>query len=202
MPGFLVAMEFNDSYAFRDYPRLTKYQRIHQELIPDMSGAPRGGHRRCKNCGELLAKWEEPLSGLIIKKRTYDISGTCDGVCVVSHKFKAVCRERGLSGLLFCPLPEDPDFFHIQATRIVAFDAERRNTRFLKKCAECGRYASVVGATPVFLKPGAAIGEREFVRSDLEFASADEKSPLILCGLLAGEALRDAGLRGLHLIPF
>jgi hypothetical protein len=52
----------------------------------------------------------------------------------------------------------------------------------------------------VFLKEGAVIPENGFVRTDLEFASHDEKSPVLLCGHLAAEALEHAELSGFDLV--
>ena len=204
MTGFTVDSLFNDSYAFRDRAAIredTPWYELHQTIVPNMSGTPRSGVRRCTNCGELLAKWDEPLTGLRIKKRRYDISCTYDGVTVVSHRFKDVYETNNLTGLKFIPLPDDPDFFQIQATDIVPFDANRRGTRFEKQCSVCGHYKSVVGATPVYLKDGSSIPDKGFVRTDLEFASDDEKSPLFLCGQTAGGILNAAKLKGLDLVP-
>ncbi|MBX3434362.1 MAG: hypothetical protein KF847_13650 [Pirellulales bacterium] len=188
-----------DSYAFRDYPELTENQRVHQEIIPDMSGNSRPGLRRCESCGELLDKWNESLAGLVVKKRKLDIGCTYDGVTVVSERFKAAYDAAGLSGLTFRQLPNDPTFYAIRPERAVKYDAERRGTRFVKQCPQCGCYESVVGATPIYLKPGSTIGASEFVRTDLEFGSDDEKSPLILCGESTADALNTAKLKGLDL---
>ena len=189
----------NDSYAFRRYPALTEGQHIHQEVVPDMSGASRPRVHRCEVCGELTQKWEEPLLGLVIRKRKYDISITYDGVLVVSQRFKSIFEAARLSGLQFRALPDDAEFYAAYAPKIVEFDAERRKTRFIKPCQRCGRFESVVGATPVYLKADCAIGVREFVRTDLEFGSHDEKHPLLLCGKDAAECLSGAQLRGLDL---
>jgi hypothetical protein len=166
-----------------------------------MSGASRPDVHRCETCGELTQKWKEPLSGLVIRKRKYDISITYDGVVVVSQRFKCVFEAACLLGLQFRVLPDDAVFYTIHAARVVAFDAERRKTRFIKQCPQCGRFESVVGATPVYLKPGDQIDPREFVRTDLEFGSQDEKHPLLLCGNDAAQSLSRAKLRGLDLIP-
>jgi len=200
MTAYIVDGQDNDSYAFRERSVLTEYQKIHQELIPDMSGAARAGVRRCEACGELLAKWEESLEGLVIEKKNYDISATYDGVDVVSEVFKTAYEENGLSGLTFRPLPDSPSFYAIQATRVVEFDAERRGTRFENQCSSCGRYESVVGATPAYLKQGSHVGENEFVRTDLEFGGDDEKSPLLLCGATAATVLKRQSLKGLELL--
>lgn len=189
----------NDSYAFREYPALTANQKIHQTVAPDMSGTCRAELRRCESCGELLDKWNESLEGLILKKRKLDIGYTYDGVAVVSERFRTAYDVNALSGLTFRQLPDDPLFFAIRPERAVEFDGGRRGTRFINSCSKCGCYESVVGATPIYLKPNAEIGLREFVRTDLEFGSNDEKSPLLLCGESAAETLQAARLKGLEL---
>lgn len=200
MNAFCVYGQDNDSYAFREYPQLTDNQRIHQEVLPDMSGKTNSGLHRCEACGDLLNKWEEPLSGLVVKKRKLDIGSTYDGVTIVSQRFKSVYEERDLSGLEFRQLPDDPDFHSIRAVRAVGFDAKRRRTRYINPCPKCGRFESVVGATPVYLKEGVEIGQREFVRTDLEFGSNDEKHSLLLCGEDAEDILNSTDLKGLDLI--
>jgi hypothetical protein len=200
MALFWFSLQNNDSYAFRKYPRLTEYQQVHQGLVPDLSGATHAGLQRCQVCGELLHKWDEPLAGLVVKKRRYDIGITYDGVEVVSRRFKSVYEETALAGLVFRQLPNDPEFFSIRASRAVVFDAARRGTSFENACPVCGRFESVIGATPPFLEAGTEVGEREFVRTDLEFASNDEKSPLLICGGFAAQSLSAAKLRGLDLV--
>jgi hypothetical protein len=190
-----------DSYAFRTYPSLRETQRLHQGLVPDLSGEPRPEVRRCKECGEMLSKWEEPLVGLVVKKRQYDIGTTFDGIMVVSSQFKSVCEDNELTGLVFRQLPSDPSYFAISATDVVAFDAARRKTRFLKPCCHCGHFQSIVGATPVYLKSGSYIENRGFTRTDLEFGSGDEKHPLLICGGVAAEVLSRANLKGIDLEP-
>jgi hypothetical protein len=106
------------------------------------------------------------------------------------------------SGLKFISLPDDPDFFQVLATKVVPLDPRRSGVEFHKRCAGCGRFESVIhGGESLVLKPGVRIPPRGFVRTDLEFASEDEKFPLILCGLRVGEALKKSRLRGLVLEP-
>ena len=200
MDVYAVYGQDNGSYAFRERPILSEYQEIHQELAPDFDGATRAGVRRCEACGELLGKWEESLDGVVIEKKHYDISATYDGILVVSEAFKAIYEGSDLSGLRFRPFPDSPSLYDMQATRIVEFDAERRRTRFVNQCKSCGRYESVVGANPVYLKDGTHLGTSEFVRTDLEFGSGDEKHPLVLCGESAAAVLRRASVKGLELL--
>jgi hypothetical protein len=63
MHFYIVDCADNDSYAFRGSPTLTVNTRIHQTLVPEMSGAPVAGVRRCHACGEIIDKWTAPLDG-------------------------------------------------------------------------------------------------------------------------------------------
>jgi hypothetical protein len=205
MIGYRLSIQFNDSYAFRDRPTIGEgnpsYE-LHQAIVPDMSGTPHSGVRRCGTCGALLEKWDDSLPGLVIKKRCFDIAITYDGVLVVSKAFKTVYESNGLSGLRFVPLPDDPTFCSINAAGVVEFDAVRRGTRFVRQCATCEQFESIVGATPIYLKEGSMIPDVGFVRTDLEFGSEDERHPLLLCGASAGKALDNAALNGLDLVEF
>ncbi len=164
-----------------------------------MSGKSRPGVRRCASCGELTDKWSESLDGLRIINRRFDISVTYDGVTVVSHRFHEVYKNDQLKGLTFQLLPDDEEFFAIQATHVVEFDVERRETSFERQCKKCGLFESIVGATPVFLRSNSTIGTREFVRTDIEFASNDAKHPLMLCGSTAATILKSSSLKGVKL---
>jgi hypothetical protein len=198
---FRLSLQDSDGYAFREDPDLTANTRIHQRIAPDLSGKPQLGVQRCGTCRELIDKWSAPLAGIVVKKRKYDIAITYDGLVTVSGRFKLSYESARLSGLDFHQLPDDPEFFAITAVRMVRCDSGRRKTDFIDRCPRCGRFESVVGATPVYLKDGTAIGETEFVRTDLEFGSGDEKHPLLLCGDGAAKALSKAKLKGLDFIP-
>lgn len=199
MAPFLVSPCDNDSYAFRRYPQLMEYQRVNQIVTPNFTGALNSNVRRCDICHELLEKHNTPLTELVITKRTLDISITYDGIYIASNRFRRVYEKYALKGLKLSQLPNDIEFFSLKATRSLEFDTVRRKTRFVDKCSHCGLFESVVGATPVFLKPGYCIEEQEFVRSDLEFGSGDEKHPLLMCGGFAASVLIDEGLGGLNL---
>lgn len=189
----------NESFAFRESPELTSNQELHQAIVPDTSGQSRSSLNRCEECGDLRDKWNESLENLVLKKRKFDISSTYDGIVVVSTQFKSVYESAGLSGLTFRPLPGDKSFYAIRADRIVEYDAEQRGSRFIKPCPRCGSYESVVGATPVYFKSNVEVAPSEFVRTNLEFGSNDEKSPLLICGEAAAESLKEANLKGLEM---
>lgn len=155
--------------------------------------------RRCPACKELLSKWDEDLTIVPIGKyRKYDIGASYDGVCIFSRRAKAVYDQAGMTGLQFTQLAH-PDLFAVQASTIVQYDSVRRGTRFEKKCDVCGRYKYVAGATPAYLMPGSNVPPLGFARTDIEFASNDEKHPLLICGDEAAAILRAANLKGLEL---
>jgi hypothetical protein len=155
--------------------------------------------RRCPVCKQLLAKWEEDLAVVPIKKfRKLDVGGSYDGIMVFSRRAKAIYEQAGMTGLRFIPLAH-PDLFAIQANDIVDYDAKRRGTRFEEKCDVCGRYDAVAGATPVYLMPGSTVAPLGFARTDVEFGSHDEKQSLFICGDEAAKILKAAKLKGLDL---
>jgi hypothetical protein len=160
----------------------------------------RSNVRRCSNCGELLDKWNEKLELKKLPKNRYDVSASYDGVLVVSSKFKEVYDKSGMTGLHFVPV--GLEHFAIKSDSFVAFDTARRKTRFENRCNVCGNWKDIVGATPVFLKEGAVIPSNGFVRTDIEFASGDEKSALLLCGEQAAMTLKKAKLKGMDLERF
>ena len=154
---------------------------------------------RCPTCRQLLSKWDEDLAVVPIGKfRKYDVGGSYDGVLVFSRRAKEVYEQDGMPGLCFIPLAH-PDLFAVQANNIVQYDAARRGTRFERKCDACGRYTAVAGATPVYLMPGNTVPPLGFARTDVEFGSRDEKSPLFICGDEAAAILKAAKLKGLDL---
>lgn len=159
----------------------------------------RAGVKRCAACNQLINKWEEDLRPVPIPKAPkYDLSYSHDGVLVATPRIKELIEREGLVGMAFRPLQEG--LFAARPTAVVAFDAERRGTRFEDKCETCGSYESVVGAIPVMLRAGEAVGANAFARTDLDFASNDEKHPLVLCGDEAASTLKNGKLRGVDLM--
>lgn len=124
------------------------------------------------------------------KRRTWDISTTYDGYDIVSTRFRDFCQEHGWKGMSFVRLPEDKEFFVLRLSLVLSFDARRRGTRFEDLCPSCGGFYNVIGATPVYLSGVAEPIQDGFFRSDLEFASGPEQSPLVLIGLRTAEELR------------
>ena len=152
---------------------------------------------RCPVCGELLERPRLVSAFQLRKKR--DVSSTYDGYTIVSQKFIDEWQRIGGTGLEFEPLPEAPGFFVLEAFHEIAFDTDRRETRFEKLRTCCGRYHSVVGATPAFLKAPENLSPTRATRTDVMFGSGDEKHPLIIIPVEKGAALKRARLSGLDL---
>jgi hypothetical protein len=187
----------NNSYAFRAAPHTTRAPSPHEFLLPKRDGVDFPHVRRCRECENILDKWNTPLHGFTVVRRQLDCGLTHDGIYVVSQRFKEACEHNHIVGLEFEPLPDDPGFFSLRASRSVQVDAARRNVRFSKQCATCKQFDEVTGATPVFVLPGEIIGELECVRTDLEYACHDEKGFMLLCGEQAASILRGERLNGL-----
>lgn len=188
----------NDSYAFQHYPCLSETESVHQQIVPKFENRNLSEWPRYSACGELLEKNVGLVEDAHVSNVLFDVSSTYDGIEIVSERFKIVCEKNKLKGLVFTSLNNHELLYAIRAIRIVQFDTERRATRFGKYCESCRQYSSVAGATPAYLKKGESIDDMEFVRTDIEFGSGDEKSPLLLCGESARQVLLASDLRGLE----
>jgi hypothetical protein len=174
---FRLAIPDNDIHFFRD----------------------QGGRKRCPVCGQLTAKRAEDLSTISIHSQPRaDITTSVDGVCVVlpaaktklEQLFGPQLRFQALQGGLHALMP----------TLTVSFDAKARGTRFVKQCSACGEYESIVGATPVLLVDRASLPNDHIARTDIEFGSNDEKSPVFILGDDAAAALSALHLTGCTLV--
>lgn len=157
-----------------------------------------GGVARCIGCLHVIDKWALIPRQFELKRRDFDLSSTYDGVDIASSQFRKVVTDRGIRGFVFRPLIGVKGYYQVLATKVVKFDPEGRGTVFEDRCPICGKYDSVAGATPAELKRGQRIDANEVVRTDLEFGSGDEQSPVLICGLEASQILRDSKLKGLH----
>jgi hypothetical protein len=135
-----------------------------------------------------------------LKKCADDISHTYDGQTIVSKAFKEFCEKNEYRWIKFGEFENDPNHFHLILRRVVKFDAVRRKTRFEHLCPHCGNYESIVGVKPAYLLVNEPLGDG-FYRSDLLFASGNEKHPLTFVGIQTRAKLKLSGLKGLEFAP-
>lgn len=134
-----------------------------------------------------------------VKHRRRDLIATYDGCLIASTRLRNFCISRGDPGVFFVPLPADDAFFWLRSDRMVGSDAALRGTRFERHCHTCRAFYSVVGAHPIVLRGEAEPLLEGFYRTDLEFGSGPEQSPLVIVGIRTAQALRGAKFRGLEL---
>ena len=146
------------------------------EVLQDMDGLA-----VCPKCG-YRTDFFYINSHFRASRRTYDLSSTYDGYTIVSRKFKEFCQRRGYEKLDFKGFEADPDFFALMSATIVEFDSDRSKPRFEDYCDACGNYESIVGPSPIYLKDISTPLADSFYRTDLLFASGNEKHPLIIIG--------------------
>lgn len=154
---------------------------------------------RCSRCGYRL-NFEPHNPAYRLRSKRDDISATYDGQLVVSTAFKNVCLEAGYRGPAFLGFDTDPNHHHLIVTPQIAFDAQRRETRFENLCSVCGNYESIVGTRPCYLLVDEPLPD-DFFRTDLMFASGNEKHPLVVVGIETKARLLAAGLKGLEFSP-
>ena len=132
-----------------------------------------------------------------VSRRMYDLSSTYDGYNIVSRKFKEFCVRKGYNSIEFKGFDADPDFFALMPLTIVEFDTDRNEPRYENYCEECGNFESVVGPFPVYLKDVSKPLADGFYRTDLLFASGNEKSPLTIIGPNIKDAILREGFKNI-----
>jgi hypothetical protein len=126
-----------------------------------------------------------------------DISATYDGFYIVSARLRE-CVEHALDDVQFDRFTTTESYFNLRPQRVVEFDYERSGTRFIKKCDDCGNFESVVGiGRPPYLRVDSPILNGIF-RTDILFASGNEKHPLIMVGIDTKADLENCRLHGLE----
>jgi hypothetical protein len=154
---------------------------------------------KCNGCGFRLDFFRTNPAYRLANYRE-DISHTYDGQTIVSKAFRDFYLNNGYHGARFAAFENDSNHFHLKIDEVVSFDAVRRKTRFENLCPQCGNYESVVGATPAYLLVDHILKDG-FFRSDLLFASGNEKHPITVVGVETKAKLKVSGLRGLEFSP-
>ncbi len=135
-----------------------------------------------------------------LKSYRRDLSATYDGFWIVTDRFRDFCTGQGYRDISFEEFAEDKRHFNFMPLTVVKFDAVSRMTSFEKLCPECGSYESVTGAYPAYVLLSEPLADG-FYRSDLLFASGDEKHPIIFVGAETKDKLAKSGLKGLEFSP-
>lgn len=153
--GYRIGALDNDSYMYRTWKTAV----------------------RCPVCGTVLD--HTALNpDFKLRRDVYDVSYTQDGACIVSELVKRVLSA--YEGVDLDRLPHDGGFYLLNVARVVRFDSVRRQTRFENFCDGCERFRQVAGATPAFLRGVHKQLPAGIYRTDIEFGSDDERSPLLI----------------------
>ena len=150
----------------------------------------------CPECGTCIDYSYAPTNMRIHQSRKYDIANTYDGRSLVSKRFVDYCLNELRVEEVFRSVTKDERYHYYLPKRVVPFDAARRKTRFERPCRACGGYGDITGANPVFLKISALPGVG-FFRTDLAFASNQEKFPSIIVDSETKARLESQHFRGL-----
>lgn len=153
----------------------------------------------CPTCGwRLDFQAHNPKYKLRSTKR--DISATYDGQLIVSKQFRDFCQQEGINGARFLPFINDENHFHLVVDRIVPFVVSEQSPKFYKYCSTCKIYGDIILASKVYISTTVPLLDG-FYRTDLVFASGNEKHPLVLVGTDTKSKLKAVGLKGLEFEP-
>lgn len=156
---------------------------------------------KCFKCECLLDSINYFNPSFKLKKRTYDLSYTYDGRCIVSLKFKEFCIRNGYQGLTFKVFEREPNFFLLNIKNEVEFDSEKSGTSFIKYCDVCLRYEEVVGFSPGYLKNVEKKLKDGFYRTNLLFGAGNSKHPIIIVAPETQSKLKAEKMKGVYIEP-
>lgn len=142
----------------------------------------------CKKCKSFIGTEPYFPERLRIKKKR-DFLYSYENRLIISLAAKEFL-EAHTKGVIFHQVNGKPPYFFPVVERIVNFDAKRTGTRFAGPCGECGNWESVTISTPQYLVPGTVVDPMGIYRTDLEFASGWEKTPLTVVGTDLGKMLK------------
>ena len=143
----------------------------------------------CSLCGTYIGS-SLYCPDLKIKKLKNDFSHSYDGQLILSETARNFLEDNATTELKFHEVNTFPAVFVVEVTNRVLFDSEKRKTRFINRCEQCGGFESVVGASPPFLKKGSDIEPMGIYLTDILFGSGKEKSPLFIVGEKLGRRLK------------
>lgn len=144
----------------------------------------------CSSCGSYISSESYFPNKLRLKSLKQDFSFTYDGRLILSSRAKVFLEENASTELRFYQVNSTPEVFVIEVPDKAIFDAEKRKTRFIGKCGKCGKFESIVGSTPPFLKNTSDIDRMGIYFTDIQFGSGKEKAPLIIVGENLGKMLK------------
>ena len=87
-------------------------------------------------------------------RKQYDISYTCDHYLIVSKKFKQFCKKKSYTDAVFHSIPQEPDFYFLESSKIIPLDYARRTVEFIDFCQECKRFAEVICMSKNYIHQG------------------------------------------------
>lgn len=151
---------------------------------------------KCQECG-LRIEIEKKINPNFKLKKRLDFSYTYDDYLIVSEKVRQILLTTKIEGLLFEKLPKSNGFYAFSTQHILEFDMERRKTKKLNPCSNCGQYYEIIGSSPVCLKASKPI-EYGIYRTDVSFGTGNNKSPNIIIGKKTYHSLNQHFITGLH----
>lgn len=153
----------------------------------------------CSGCGSCIGKDKYYPEKLDIRKLK-NFATTYDNRLLLSNVAREFLIEKSRTQLTFKLVNKKPDIYVMETSEIVAFDVEKRGTRFVDYCDICGNYESVVGATPIMLKGTSQIESCSVVKTDISFGSSKEKAPIYIVGEELAKELKNT-FKEIDLLP-
>lgn len=142
-------------------------------------------------------RYDDSYINLRPVRKQYDVSYTYDKYLIVSERFKLFCDEKSYQNAVFHSIPQEPDFYFLESSKIIPLDYMRRKVDFHNLCAKCNRYEWVISARPSYVQSGFVLEENTFYRSEYDFGDRNRKSPLIIVSLQMAKEMSAQKFKGI-----
>ena len=158
-------------------------------------GAPTG--IVCPGCNACLDRSYIPASLHVHERVRYNFGYTWDHQQLFSKSLIEIITGSSKHCGEVSQIPDSGGYFRLTILETIAFDAERRKTKFGPRCEVCEQYKWVAGATPAFVTTNQILPD-EIFKSDLEFGGSVGRSPLLIIGTKLKAAIEQLGVSDLH----
>lgn len=154
----------------------------------------------CPACGSVLDASYVPSAIVVRSGGPFALGSTYDGKALCSTAMKELMKREGLA-VDFWEVNSKLGLHHFEPREQLAFDVEKRRTRFIGACARCGGFDEVIGSQPVFLRNVSDPILTGLFRTDIEFGSGRSKGTELIVGLQTKEVLAKAKFGGCTYLP-
>ena len=156
------------------------------------------GLSHCDGCGYRFDYFAH--NDTFVLTPQFDASATYDGQNIVSKRFARYCKNNKFDENEFLSFSNDREHFHWIIHKIIKVNQTINPPTLDNLCAQCKRYESTAGASPLFLQEE-SIPRIGCFRTDIEFSCGNSKHPIFIAGIQTRDDFKSNGFTGIYFKP-